>query len=164
LKFRREITCVFALLEDDDNDWAGEEGVSDHRIRLRGGWACQSASTAPDAPEWITLPIDWGPGNPRRLRLSRRFGRPPIDPARQSVLLELDHARGVQSLLLNGKTLAAISTAKSYYLIPLPEIEERNTLVLEVETARWSDAPADLGPGWGQIALLIRSIDPGPDR
>jgi hypothetical protein len=138
--------------------------VNEHRIRLRGRWACQSASSAADPPEWITLPIRWDSANPRSLRLSRRFGRPPIDGKRQCLLLELDRAPGIQAVLLNQKTLTAISPARSYYLIPLPEIEERNTLVLEVDTGKSGDGPAQGGPDWGQIALLIRPIDRAPDR
>jgi hypothetical protein len=133
--------------------------VDEHRIRLRGGWVCQSAS-ATEPPDRITLPIRWGPDNPRRLRLSRQFGRPQIDPERQSLLLELSEARGIHSLLLNGKAVTAIAPAKSYYLIPLAEIDERNTLVLEVETGESNAAGAEAGPDWGQIAILIRPIDP----
>ena len=80
---------------------------------------------------------------------------------RQCLLLELDRAPGLQAVLLNQKTLTAISPARSYYLIPLPEIEERNTLVLEVDTGKSGDGPTGPGPDWGQIALLIRPIDRG---
>ena len=137
--------------------------MDEHRIRLRGGWVCQSALAEQGPPERITLPIRWDPANPRRLRLSRRFGRPPFDPERQSVLLELDEARGIHSLLLNGKALATISPAKSYYLLPLAEIAERNTLIIGVETGQSCAALAEVSPDWGQIAILIRPIDhPAP--
>jgi hypothetical protein len=75
------------------------------------------------------------------------------------VLLELDRARGIHSLLFNGKALATISPAKSYYLLPLAEIAERNILILEVETGQSCDALAEGGPDWGQIVILIRPID-----
>ena len=64
--------------------------------------------------------------------------------------------RGIQSLLLNGKALTDVSPEKSYYLIPLAEIEERNVLVLEVETG---EAPDDAETDWGHFALVIRPID-----
>ena len=131
--------------------------MNDHRIRLRGGWECQRDGPGREAEgDRITLPVRWGASHPGRLRLSRRFGRPPIDPTRQLLLLELDRARGMQSLSLNGKALTDVSPEKSYYLIPLAEIEERNELVLEVETG---DAPDDAETDWGHFALVIRPID-----
>jgi hypothetical protein len=133
--------------------------VNEHRIRLRGGWVCQSASSATPPLERITLPVRWDPDHPRRLRLSRQFGRPPFDTEHERLLLELGEARGIHSLLFNGRALAAISPAKSYYLLPLAEIAERNTLVLEVETGEACGAAAEAGPDWGQIAILIRPID-----
>jgi hypothetical protein len=68
-------------------------------------------------------------------------------------MLELDRARGITSLQLNGKTLTPSSPEKSYYLIPLAEIEERNVLVLEVETGEVCEGDGD----WGHIALVIRT-------
>jgi hypothetical protein len=118
-------------------------------------------SDQPEAP--IALPVRWDVKNPRRIRLWRRFGRPPIDATGECLFLELDGARGVQSLLLNGKTLAAISPEKSYYLIPLTEIEDRNVLVLEVETGEAASDLAGSEPDWGQFALVIRSIEPMAD-
>jgi hypothetical protein len=132
--------------------------VNEHRIRLRGGWECQSGCSG-EVPERITLPIQWDPEIRRRVRLYRRFGRPAIDQDRQCLLLELDRARGIHSLLLNGKTVTAISPAKSYYLIPLAEIEERNELVLEIEIGETRDEQAPSERDWGQIALVIRPIE-----
>ena len=132
--------------------------MNDHRIRLRGGWECQSAGPGQEGDR-ITLPIRWGTNQRGRVRLSRRFGRPPIDPTRQLLLLELDRARGIQSLLLNGKALTAISPQKSYYLIPLAEIEERNLLALEVETGEAANDGNHAEQDWGHFALVIRSID-----
>jgi hypothetical protein len=136
--------------------------VAEHRIRLRGAWDCQNISSPSEPPQRITLPIRWDTGNPRRLRLSRRFGRPPADSSRER-FLELDQARGIHSLCLNGTTLAAVSLAKSYYLIPLPEIEERNTLVLEIDTGEACQGASEIGPDWGQIAILVRSIEPNEE-
>jgi hypothetical protein len=93
------------------------------------------------------------------LSLSRRFGQPPIDTGSQCVLLELNRACGIHSLRLNGKTLAASSPEKSYYLIPLAEIEETNVLVLDVDTSEACGEEAD--GDWGHIALVIRMLDGG---
>jgi hypothetical protein len=74
-------------------------------------------------------------------------------------MLELDRVRGTQSCFLNGKALTAISPARSYYLIPLSEIEDRNVLVLEVETSAPAVGATESDPDWGLIALVIRAID-----
>ncbi len=135
--------------------------MAEHRIRLRGAWECRPGSCSTEPPERINLPIRWDPRNPRRLRLSRRFGRPPADFRREHLLLELDQARGIHSLCLNGTTLPAISPAKSYYLIPLPEIEERNILVLEIETGEAWQGVGERDSDWGHIAILVRPIEEG---
>jgi hypothetical protein len=132
--------------------------VNEHRIRLRGGWECQAAGSA-EPPETVTLPFRWDAARPRRVHLSRRFGRPKIDPLRQCLLLELDQASGIHSLLLNGKAIAAISPPKSYYLIPLPDIEDRNVLVLEVETGQARGDAFGKDPEWGRIALVIQPVE-----
>jgi hypothetical protein len=80
---------------------------------------------------------------------------------RQCLLLELDGARGIKSLSLNGKSLSSISPERSYYLIPLTEIEERNVLVLEVETGETAKDSTDAEATWGHVALVIRSIERG---
>jgi hypothetical protein len=77
-------------------------------------------------------------------------------------MLELDRARGIASLQLNGKTLTASSPEKSYYLIPLAEIEERNVLVLEVEIGEARQA-GDAAGDWGHVSLLIRTRE-GQER
>ena len=100
-----------------------------------------------------------GTARPRRLRVSRRFGRPPVNLKRQRLFLELDQVRGIHLILLNGKAQSGISASKSYYLIPLAEIDERNTLILEVETGESAAAGSDSGQEWGQIAILVRPID-----
>jgi hypothetical protein len=136
--------------------------VTEHRIRLRGAWDCQNCSCPSEPAERITLPIRWDPGNPRRLRLSRRFGRPPPDSSREC-FLELEEALGIHSLCLNGTTLAVVSPAKSYYLIPLPEIEQRNILVLEIDTGQACQGAPESDPDWGYVAILVRSIEPNEE-
>ncbi len=137
--------------------------MAEHRIRLRGAWECRSSSCSTEPPERINLPIHWDPRNPRRLCLSRRFGRPPADFRSERLLLELDQARGIHSLSLNGTTLPAISPAKSYYLISLPEIEERNILVLEIETGEACQGVDESDSDWGRIAIVVRPIERGAE-
>jgi hypothetical protein len=133
--------------------------VDEHRIRLRGGWDCLEIETADSAVRRMTLPVRWPPDAPRRLRLSRRFGRPHLDATRQCLLLDLDRVEGIQTLLLNGEVLAAASPARSSYEIPLGELPERNLLVLEIEISEPSGASAGHDLDWGHIALVIRPID-----
>jgi hypothetical protein len=78
---------------------------------------------------------------------------------RQCLMLELDRVRGTHSCFLNGRALTAISPSRSYYLIPLTEIEDRNVLVLEVETGESSGDSSDRQQDWGQIALVVHSLE-----
>jgi hypothetical protein len=156
LKFRARSATVSGPFDDQACSWPGRREVSEHRIRLRGGWTCQGANSSAADQESITLPVRWDLRNPRRVRLSRRFGRPPIDRVGQKLFLELDHARGIQSLRLNGTIVEATSPARSNYLIEITAAPERNTLVIEVETGESTSGAAGDENLWGQIALLIR--------
>ena len=82
-------------------------------------------------------------------------------PARAACCWSSTRLAGIHSLTLNGTTLPAISPAKSYYLIPLPEIEERNILVLEIETSEACEGADEGDPDWGQIAIVVRPIEEG---
>lgn len=136
----------------------GRLSVNEHRIRLRAGWESLPEGCSDPAQERIDLPIRWGPGRPRRLRLTRRFGRPPLDARKEGLFLELDRVPGMQSLVLNGKSLAAVTGTRAYYLIPLAEIEARNVLEIEIETGEPGGEAAGQDLDWGHIALVIRSL------
>jgi hypothetical protein len=130
--------------------------VAEHRIRLRGGWEWFPADSPGAAASRLTLPISWESDRPRRLRLTRRFNRPPLDAESRMVLL-LEQVPGITSLALNGHAVARVSPGESHYEIPLGSLPERNELVLEVEIPR-SAAPAGCPtPEWGAIALVIRT-------
>jgi hypothetical protein len=148
-----------AWVADRDGPF-GRRSVDEHRIRLRGGWECQFLDVAGEVPERVTLPIRWPRHISGRVRLSRRFGRPHLDAARQIVLLELDRVEGIESLFLNGEVLAVTDPARSSYEIALGELLERNLLVLEIETAGAGGKSASDDGDWGQIALVIRRIEP----
>jgi hypothetical protein len=133
--------------------------MSEHRIRLRGGWEARALDGLPPVVERLTLPVRWEFDRPRRLRLSRRFQRPPLAEPSQLVLL-LEQVPGIVWLELNGETPVGVSPEQTRYEVPLDRLAERNQLVLEVETPRWSDRASGDAPEWGWIALVIRTAGP----
>jgi hypothetical protein len=134
--------------------------VPDHRIRLRGGWeSCRVGSVADS--ERLTLPTRWGSDRPERLRLTRRFGCPPLGPGNPVLLLVLEQVPGIHSIRLNEQEIPQVSPERSTYEIPLDSLPTRNVLVLEVEPP-WTHGRMDAGApegssDWGCIALVIRT-------
>ena len=63
--------------------------MSKHLIRLRGGWESVDLDSPNSVPQRITLPVPAGWNLARRLRLTRRFGCPRLDPSTESVWLQL---------------------------------------------------------------------------
>jgi hypothetical protein len=127
--------------------------VPDHRIRLRGGWESIDVEAFPRLPAPLTLPVRWSTTSPRRIRLTRKFGRPRLDPRSESLWLSIGRVPGLRSASLNGQPLAIEGLAEGSLEIPL-DLPERNELVLDVELPA---DPGDPSP-WGEIALLIRPI------
>jgi hypothetical protein len=134
-------------------------GVAEHRIRLRGGWSCCAAGLRESQEERLTLPIAWGPDAPERLRLTRRFGRPPFDQDRESLVLELDQVAGIHALLLDGALIAGVLPERRHYEIRLDRSSERHTLVLEIEPPKPELDPTGKLAEWGHVALVIRPHD-----
>jgi hypothetical protein len=134
--------------------------VAEHRIRLRGGWGCCAAGLPATAEERVTLPIYWKLDGAGRVRLTRRFGRPPFDHDRQILVLQLDQVAGIHSLLLNGQAVAGVSPEKRRYEIELDDSRDRNLLVLELEPPVPSSEEAGTHPEWGHVALVVRPIPP----
>jgi hypothetical protein len=134
----------------------GDKAVSEHCIRLRGGWECRRLDVPFAAASRIGLPIDWGHNQPRRLQLIRRFGRPSVDAGSQ-VVLRLENAPGIQRLLLNGQSVPPPSPSDSRYEIPLDLAPDRNLLVLEVETPGTTDSEPASSKLWGEVAIVIRT-------
>lgn len=130
--------------------------MPEHRIRLRIGWEClyRDAEDSPEVYRRIDLPAPSSADLPRRFRLTRQFGRPPVDPRNESLTLELRNVAGLKSARLNGRPLAVGGAEESDRDIDLADpLLPRNGLVLEVdveEAARSDPAP------WGNIALVIR--------
>jgi hypothetical protein len=129
--------------------------MPEHRIRFRGGWEFRALESDSDDDLRVTLPVVWPPEIKGPIRLTRRFGRPPIDSAVESARLELRGVPGLRSLHLNGVDLGPLPAGVVDWSVPLESLEARNTLTLVVVA---DDIPPDEIPGgWGSIALLIAS-------
>lgn len=131
--------------------------MSEHLIRLRKGWESIDLDSPDPRPRRITLPLPAGWGRSRRLRLTRRFGCPPLSPGLESLWLRLESVSGLSSLQLNGRDLPLGPRSHGTIDIRLEELPARNELALELSSAA---APDDLRDGstvWGEIALLIRT-------
>lgn len=132
--------------------------MPEHRIRLRGGWECHyregDEEDAPEVLRRIDLPASSTAGFPSRFRLTRQFGRPPVDLRNEGVTLEMRNVDGLKSARLNGRTITPLPTPGLEWSIDLAEpLLPRNGLVLEIELdERGRSAPAP----WGEIALVIR--------
>jgi hypothetical protein len=127
--------------------------MPEHRIRFRGGWYLSAAEDEPSNVRRLTLPVVWPPGMVGPFRLTRRFGRPPIDPAVESAWLELSDIPGLRSLQLNGVDLGPIPLDVLDWTVPLTGLLDlRNTLTLELVPGQFSTPE-----GWGSIALVIAS-------
>jgi hypothetical protein len=137
--------------------------MTEHRIKLRRGWECQETGSPPSAARRLELPTRWTFGVPRRLILTRRFGRPAFDLSRQVLLLELEQIAGTRSILLNGQPLALVSVTTSRHTIRLGDLAERNVLVLEIETPAPVVSAAGIVDDWGMISLIVRTIEPPHD-
>ncbi len=92
------------------------------------------------------------------MRLTRRFGRPPLSPTRHVISLRMDHVPGIDVLELNGRSITPVSPHLSSYRIELDDLAERNVLVLEVEPLVDKKGGARPEP-WGVIALVISPVD-----
>ena len=131
---------------------------AEHRIRLRGGWECHyregDDEEAPEVLRRVDLPTASVRDLPPRCRLTRQFGRPPVDPRNEDVWLEMRNVPGLTSARLNGRSIRPDEPGGPDWTIALPEILlPRNGLVLEVE--RQDQTENDRSP-WGEIALVIR--------
>jgi hypothetical protein len=128
--------------------------VTEHHIRLRGGWECVPCGGPAIARNRLTLPTRWLAREPCRLRLIRRFHRPPAG-AVSRIFLRLENVPGIHSLMINGQTLAGISPDLARYDIPLDELTDRNVLEIEIETPAPGASSDGHEPAWGEVALVI---------
>ncbi|WP_165244316.1 hypothetical protein [Paludisphaera soli] len=139
--------------------------MAEHAIRLRAAWQAIDPDDPDGAPFRVDLPVDWAsfpwPSGraPRRLTLSRRFGRPAArgeGPLRAFLVLEA--ADGVRSIALDGESLPCRRTAPGRLVVDLPPLEPRNLLVVEVELP---DPPPS---AWGEAGLVFGPAGSGPEE
>jgi hypothetical protein len=72
----------------------------------------------------------------------------------------MDQVEGVLSLVLNGRSIAPAAPATCHYEIEVPDLAERNVLVLEIELPEVSPDPGGYPVEWGVIALVVRPTCP----
>jgi hypothetical protein len=127
--------------------------MSDHWIRLRGGWRADRETPA-GPPGWVALPLPQPPWPDPPAALRRAFHAPPIDADREAVWLRLERTAGLRAVRLNGATLVAGTTGPGVIAVRLPvDLPARSLLELEPEPD--FAPPADAGE-WGRVALVIR--------
>ncbi|MGO9468849.1 MAG: hypothetical protein ACLQIB_42925 [Isosphaeraceae bacterium] len=136
-----------------------EIDLNEHSIRLRGGWECRPAAPAESPPKRLVLPTRWTSDQTGLVTLTRRFGRPPLDAAREALFLRLDQVPGIRSLHVNGQPLAPISPASSQYEFPLAGLLDRNQIDVEVDIAAAGARSAAPGLDWGLISLVIGTAE-----
>jgi hypothetical protein len=134
--------------------------LTEHLIRLRGGWTCRAPGSAEGEERRLILPVQWASGGARRLVLTRRFGRPPLDQGRQVLVLRMERVRGIRSIALNGQTIAPVAVETSRFEIEVTDLAERNVLTLEIELPEEGPDPAGSLQEWGDIAIVVRTVEP----
>ena len=108
--------------------------MPDHPIRLRGAWEIADPGDEAEAPRRVDLPTEWPTGPPRIIRLRRRFGRPPVEDASESIRLELRDVPGLVEARLNGSRLAGPAEPGGDWIIPLPgPLPARSVIELDVD-------------------------------
>lgn len=132
--------------------------VTEHRIRLRGGWECVAIDSPGSDARGLTLPTRWDFDGPRRLRLIRRFNQPRLGRGVELVL-QLQQVPGIRRLDLDGEILSATSRERTEYEIDVDRSIDHHRLVIEIETPDPGDGISG-SPAWGIIALVIRTTGP----
>lgn len=128
----------------------------EHWIRLRGAWTCHGLGPDADPGRRVDLPTQGPPDRDRPFRMNRPFGRPRLDPLRESLTIRLEGVGGLRLVRLNGRVVAEPTAGTEALELPLPEpLPARNVLELEVDPAgRLGPAPGDAR--WGCVALVVR--------
>ena len=121
--------------------------MDEHTIRLRGGWECIAIDRGDAGPARLNLPAAGGSLPTGRLRLVRRFQRPPRAAGARSSC-GCDRSSGILSLALNGHPIGPASPDRPKFEVNLPPLAPRNELVVEAEPPRGA---AD----WGVFCLVF---------
>jgi hypothetical protein len=132
--------------------------VSDHLIRLRGGWEAIDLDSDDPRPRRITLPGDLARGRKGRVRLVRRFGRPRLGGPDETLSLRMERVPGLITAVFNGNRLPLELLANDpIEFRPVP-LRDRNELVLDVDTVAAGDQAGAKPAPWGEIALVITRV------
>jgi hypothetical protein len=131
--------------------------MAEHLIRLRGGWEWTDLEAPLSPPGRMTLPATRPWGRARRVRLCRRFGRPPIDTRTETLCLRLDKVPGLKSIAINDTLIAVAAGRLGPLEICLADSPERNLLVLELSPPAAESPGQEANLPWGEIALVVRS-------
>ncbi len=129
--------------------------MTEHQIRLRGGWELREDSEGP--PRRLTLPFTHVAGSARPLQLYRSFQAPRLDPGREQLWLRVESVPGLLEIRFNGQTLLRPDAGAPLELVRLDNgpdsaLAVRNELMFRVDVAL---IPPD--EPWGSVALVIRS-------
>lgn len=129
--------------------------MTGHTIRLRGAWEWRDPASG--VSRRVALPLSLPPEGVPGVLLIRPFNRPPVDPATESIWLQLQRVPGLRSIRLNGEEIARPQVGESEHAVPLDQVQPaRNVLVLELGTLARQE-PAGDDPAWGEVALVIKS-------
>ena len=131
--------------------------IPEHVVRLNAVWNVVDPAEPSSRLFRVNLPVDWSglswPGGspPRRLRLSRGFGRPAglastAQEARARLIVE--GASAVLAVEFDGKPTTWRSAGPDRLVVDLPTLGPRNTAVIEIETAAASGV-------WGGVVLVF---------
>lgn len=130
--------------------------MSEHRIRLRGPWEAVDLDSPSSEPFRVALPMERTDDvSPRRLRLTRKFGRPGMARDLDSSVgftLSLRDVEGLEAVFLNDEPLSWRSTTSGDLIVELPSPRDRNILRLDAEIAPASPGGSAL---WGDVAIVI---------
>lgn len=129
----------------------------EHIVRLNAAWEVSAPDDPSVRPFRVDLPVDWSglswPGgwSPRRIRLSRRFGRPAgLDPAAPEARARLvvDGGAAVRVVEINGRPTSWSWAGPDRLIVELPELGTRNTAEFMIE-------PHAAVGAWGGVALVF---------
>ncbi len=132
--------------------------MPEHLIRLRGGWEWADLDDRESRPTRITLPAHLHLSESRRLRLTRRFGRPPMDILTETLWLRLERVPGLKSIAINGAPVPLERLGASPLEVALRELADRNLVELDVNLPASETAGHAIEPRWGEIALVVRTV------
>ncbi len=130
--------------------------MPDHLIRLRRGWQLLDDESPGSLSRWVSLPTRWSAGPGRRAAPG-----PPVRAAAaglpvETLWLRLDRVPGLGPITLNGSDMPHQRRDGGLIEIPLPELGDRNELIVEVSLPETDPPGAEGLAEWGDIALVVR--------